>query len=166
MDATQQCLCPSMEDDYVEEACFYLAESKTLLSDIAEQFNLSLEQAELSIKSYKEKIESGEKNYDEQTKDFWAKNYKESSGDEKVTLVDEKGRYYHGWKSEIGKMSTEELVNLLVINKRYSDSHPLSEFSKTQAVTGYVPLIPLRNIRRTISIIDEALQKREKSEAT
>ena len=74
------------------------------------------------------------------------------------------GRYYHGWKSEIKKMSTEKLVNLLVVNKQYSDRHPLSEFSKTQPAIGYDPLIPLRNIRRTVLIIDETLQKRESEE--
>ncbi|MDG6923279.1 MAG: hypothetical protein JRN67_08320, partial [Nitrososphaerota archaeon] len=59
----------------------------------------------------------------------------------------------------------EQLVTLLVVNKQYADRHPLSEFSKTQAVVGYDPLIPLRNIRRSISIIDATLQKRESEEA-
>ena len=61
-------------------------------------------------------------------------------------------------------MSTEQLVDLLVVNKQYSDRHPLSEFSKTQPAVGYDPLIPLRNIRRAVSIIDETLQKRESEE--
>ena len=152
-----------MEDDYVEEACFYLSELKLSSNDISKHFEMTPDQVDAAIADYKSKIDSGKMRYDVETRDFWAKNLKEGSGDEKITLVDEKGRYYHGWKSELEKMTTEQLVNLLVVNKQYSDSHPLSEFSKAQAVIGYDPLIPLRNIRRTVSMIDETLQKRESS---
>jgi hypothetical protein len=155
-----------MEDSYVEEACFYLSELKLSIAEIAKEFNMTPDQVELATRNYKEKIDSGRVSYEEETRDFWAKNVKESSGDEKITLVDEKGRYYHGWKSEIERMSTEQLVNLLVVNKQYSDRHPLSEFSKAQPVIGYDPLVPLRNIRRAISIIDETLQRRESTEVT
>ena len=154
----------SLEDDYVEEACFYLAELNVSRDDIGKQLNLSPDQISQAISSFRSKIDSGKASYDEEVKSFWAKSLRESSGDEKITLVDEKGRYYHGWKSEIEKMSTEQLVELLVINKQYSDKHPLSEFSKTQPVVGYDPLIPLRNIRQTVSFIDKVLQEREKTE--
>ncbi|MGH2638598.1 MAG: hypothetical protein ACRDF4_04870 [Rhabdochlamydiaceae bacterium] len=151
-------------DEYVEEACYYLSELKLGREEIGKEFNLTHEQVGNAISSYKAKIDSGLASYDEETKSFWAKNLRESSGDEKITLVDEKGRYYHGWKSEIEKMKTEELVELLIVNKQYSDRHPLSEFSKTQPVVGYDPIVPLRNIRRTVSIIDEILQKRSAEE--
>ena len=150
-----------MEDEYVEEACYYLAELKLSTEDIGKEFGMTSDQVEKAASNYKAKIDSGNVSYDEEAKAFWSKNLRESSGDEKITLVDEKGRYYHGWKSEIEKMSTEQLVDLLVVNKQYSDRHPLSEFSKSQPAIGYDPLIPLRNIRRAVSIIDETLQKRE-----
>jgi len=153
-----------MEEEYIEEACFYLLDLKISILDIGKEFNMTSDQVERAAESYKSKIDSRTVSYDEETKDFWAKSLKESSGDEKITLVDEKGRYYHGWKSEIEKMSTEQLVELLVVNKQYTDRHPLSEFSKTQPIVGYDPLIPLRNIRRTVAIIDETLQKRENEE--
>jgi hypothetical protein len=149
-----------VEDEYLDEACFYLADLKVKASDIAKEFNMTEAQVGVAVSNYQRKIDSGKTKYDEDLKDFWAKNLRESSGDEKITLVDEKGRYYHGWKSEIEMMSTEQLVELLVVNKQYSDKHPLSEFTKTQAVVGYDPLVPLRNIRRTVAIIDELLQKR------
>jgi hypothetical protein len=155
-----------LENEYIEEACFYLSELKLSLEEIGKEFNLTPDQVETAASNYKERIDSGLINYDEETRAFWSKSLRESSGDEKITLVDEKGRYYHGWKSEIEKMSTEQLVDLLVINKQYSDRHPLSEFSKTQPAVGYDPLIPLRNIRRSVSIIDETLQKRESEEET
>lgn len=153
-----------MDDDYVPEACFYLAELGLATEEIGKQLNLTSEQVVRSISSFKSKIDSGEVSYDKEVRIFWEKNLRENSGDEKITLVDDKGRYYHGWKSEIEKMSTEQLIELLVVNKRYSDRHPLSEFSKTQPVVGYDPLIPLRNIRQTVSMIDTMLQEREKAE--
>ncbi len=153
-----------MEEDYVEEACFYLTELKISAEEISKEFNLTTDQVQKAAANYKSKIDSGSFTYDEETKSFWAKNLRESSGDEKITLVDEKGRYYHGWKSEIEKMNTEQLVELLVVNKQYSDRHPLSEFSKTQPTIGYDPLIPLRNIRRTVAIIGEILEKRDSLE--
>ncbi len=153
-----------MEDEYVQEACFYLSELNILPEEIAREMKLTLEQVSNAIKGYRAKLDSGTVSYSDETKSFWAKNLRESSGDEKITLVDGMGRYYHGWKSEIEKMSTEQLVELLIVNKQYSDRHPLSEFSKTQPVVGYDPLIPLRNIRHTVSIIDEALQKRSVDE--
>ncbi|MHB8566088.1 MAG: hypothetical protein ACYC7D_10660 [Nitrososphaerales archaeon] len=149
-----------MSDEYVEEACFYLSELKLSFEEIAKQMNLTPEQAKVAVSQYKKRISKGSATFEEDSKQFWAKILKENSGDEKITLVDDKGRYYHGWKSEIEKLGTEELVELLVVNKSYSDKHPLSEFSKTQPVVGYDPLMPLRNIRRTVSMIDEILQKR------
>src|SRR5579872_4229049 len=103
-----------MEDEYLEEACFYLLDLKMSAADIGKEFNMTPDQVEKAVASYKAKIASGSVSYDEETKAFWAKSLKESTGDEKITLVDEKGRYYHGWKSDIEKMSTEQLVELIV----------------------------------------------------
>lgn len=150
-----------MVDDYVEEACFYLFESKHNKKEIAQAFNLTSAQVTNAVTSYKEKISDGKAKYEEDAKEFWAKNYKENSGDERITLVDEKGRYYHGWKSELEVLTSEKIVELLVINKQYSDKHPLSEFTKGHAVIGYDPLVPLRNIRRTVSLLEEILARKE-----
>jgi hypothetical protein len=150
-----------MEDDYVEEACFYLSELDKSTEEIGKEFNMTSGQVEAAIDNYRKKVESKQISYDNEARDFWATINQESSGDEKITLVDDKGRYYHGWKSEIEKLGTAELVELLVVSKKYSDRHPLSEFSKTQPVVGYDPIVPLRNIRRTVLLIDQILQKRE-----
>jgi hypothetical protein len=150
-----------MIDDYIEEACFYLSEEKIGKKEIAQAFSLTLAQVETAILSYKTKIEEGKAKYEDDAKKFWTKNYRENSGDERVTLVDDKGRYYHGWKSELESLSSEKIVELLVINKQYSDKHPLSEFSKGEAVIGYDPIVPLRNIRRTVSLLEELLEKKE-----
>jgi hypothetical protein len=150
-----------MEEDYVEEACYYLSKLDKSTEEIAKEFSMTTSQVAAAIQSYGKKIETKEVAYEEDTKDFWARINQESSGDEKITLVDDKGRYYHGWRSEIEKLGTAELVELLVVNKKYSDRHPLSEFSKTQPVVGYDPIVPLRNIRRTVLLIDQILQKRE-----
>lgn len=147
--------------EYVEEACFYLAENKVKTGEIAKAFNLTLPQVKKAIVSYRKKIDQKKATFEEDTKDFWAKNFKESSGDERVTMVDDKGRYYHGWKSELENLSSEKIVELLVINKQYSDKHPLSEFSKGQSVIGYDPIVPLRNIRHTVSILEDLLRKKE-----
>jgi len=149
-----------MIDEYVEEACFYLSEERIDKRDIARSFNLTIPEVDLAITSYKTRIEKGKAKFEEETKKFWAKNYKENSGDERVTLVDDKGRYYHGWKSELEKLSSEKIVELLVINKQYSDKHPLSEFSKGETIIGYDPLVPLRNIRRTVSLLEDLLQRK------
>jgi hypothetical protein len=150
-----------MEDDYVEEACYYLSKLYKSVDEIAKELSMTASQVEAAIEDYSKKIEAKVVDYDDETKDFWARINQESSGDEKITLVDDKGRYYHGWRSEIEKLGTAELVELLVVNKKYSDRHPLSEFSKTQPVVGYDPIVPLRNIRRAVLLIDQILQKRE-----
>ncbi len=93
--------------------------------------------------------------YDPEAKEFWNKLQKESGGDERITLVDEKGRYYHGWKSELEKMTTEQLVELLVVNKKYSDAHPLRIFENATGHQVQDPIVPLRNIRRAVSLIDQ-----------
>jgi len=149
------------ELEYVEEACFYLYELGRPTEEIASEFNLSQGEVELAIKNFEKKIDQKKVVYDPEAKEFWKKIRQESGGDERITLVDEKGRYYHGWRSELEKMPTEQLVELLVVNKKYSDAHPLSAFSKTQPAVGYDPIVPLRNIRRAVSMIDGILQKRE-----
>jgi hypothetical protein len=155
------CVRETMTEDYVEEACFYLAELKVEREKISRALNLTPDQVTKAIESYGERIKNGSVEYDDNAKEFWAKNYKESSGDERVTLVDDKGRYYHGWKSELEGLPSEKLVELLVVNKQYSDKHPLSEFSKGEAIIGYDPLVPLRNIRRTVSLLEQILVRKE-----
>jgi hypothetical protein len=150
-----------MAADYVEEACFYLSSLNVRRKEIASAFGLDENQVENAISSYKKKIDSGAANFDDDAKEFWARSYKEGSGDERITLVDEKGRYYHGWKSELETLSSEQIVELLVVNKQYSDKHPLSEFSKGDTIIGYDPLVPLRNIRRTVKFLEELLEKKE-----
>ncbi|MCL5068349.1 MAG: hypothetical protein M1368_08375, partial [Thaumarchaeota archaeon] len=135
-----------MEEEYVEEACFYLSELNVPKSEIEKALGIKREEVNEAIERYRKRISSGSAKYDDDAKDFWAKALRENSGDEKITLVDDKGRYYHGWRSEIEARPTQELVELLVVNKEYSDKHPLSEFSKTQPVVGYDPIVPLRNI--------------------
>ncbi|MDA4111205.1 MAG: hypothetical protein OK439_01600 [Thaumarchaeota archaeon] len=129
--------------------------------EVGKEFSLTSSQVKSAIDSYQKKIDTKQISYDVETKQFWAQINQESTGDEKITLVDDKGRYYHGWKTEIEKLDTAALVELLVINKKYSDRHPLSEFSKTQPVVGYDPIVPLRNIRKTVLLIDKILQSRE-----
>lgn len=150
-----------MSTEFVEEACFYLSESKVGTEEIARSFNITPSHVSRAIRSFKKKIDSGEAAFDQNAKEFWAKNYRESSGDERVTLVDDKGRYYHGWRTELAGLSSDRLAELLAINKLYSDKHPLSEFSKSEAVIGYDPIVPLRNIRRTVSVLEEVLQAKE-----
>jgi hypothetical protein len=152
------------EAEYVEEACFYLSELRKPIKEIASELNLTEAQVEYAIRGYRDKMEKGMLVYDPETKEFWGKLQKEGGGDERVTLVDDKGRYYHGWKSEMEKMTTEQLMELLITNKRYSDAHPLSEFSKTQPAVGYDPIVPLRNIRRAVSIIEELLLRRDRQD--
>jgi len=152
------------EREYLEEACFYLSELHESHEDIASGLKISESQVVEAIQDYRKKIEAGKLAYDENAKEFWGKLLRENGGDEKITLVDDKGRYYHGWKSQFEKMATEQLVELLIVNKRYSDAHPLSSFSKTQPTVGYDPIVPLRNIRRTVALLDEILQKRELKE--
>ena len=154
------------EAEYVEEACFYLSELRKPIKDIASELKLTEAQVGYAIRDYREKIDRGKLIYDPEAKEFWGKLQKEGGGDERITLVDDKGRYYHGWKSEIEKLTTEQLMELLFTNKRYSDAHPLSEFSKTQPAVGYDPIVPLRNIRRAVSIIDEILQRRDRQDLT
>ncbi len=150
-----------MNEEYVEEACYYLSTLNVGRKEIASSFGLDENQVENAIKSYKEKIDSGSATFEEDAKEFWARSYKESSGDERITLVDDKGRYYHGWKSELESLSSEQIVELLVVNKQYSDKHPLSEFSKGETIIGYDPLVPLRNIRRTVQFLEELLERKE-----
>lgn len=149
-----------MSDEYVEEACFYLKELEASPEEIGKQLNLTSSQVDEAVSRFKKRLKDNTAKYDEDAKQFWAQSLRESSGDEKITLVDDKGRFYHGWKSELMKLKTDELAELYFVNKEYSDKHPLSEFSKSQPIVGYDPLIPLRNIRKTISFLDEILQKR------
>jgi hypothetical protein len=149
--------------DYIEEACYYLSELNVRRKEIASSFDLDESQVENAIASYRAKITSGQAKVEEDAKEFWARSYKESSGDERITLVDDKGRYYHGWKSELEILDDEAIVKLLVVNKQYSDKHPLSEFSKGETIIGYDPLVPLRNIRRTVQLLEELLQKKDEA---
>jgi hypothetical protein len=154
---------PSSAEEYVEEACFYLSEQHIRPEEIAEHFSLDKDQVEQAIASFRKKLRKGLVKYDDNSKEFWSKNLTESKGDLKITLVDDKGRYYHGWKSELEKMDTDKLVQLLLVNKQYSDSHPLAEFTKGDTIIGYDPMVPLRNIRKTVSLIEGILEKKDDS---
>jgi hypothetical protein len=149
------------QSDYVEEACFYLVELEVPLEEIAKEFGMTADQVRNAARSYAGKISSHSVKYDEDAKDFWSRNFREGTGDVRVTLVDDRGSYYHGWRSELESMETDKLFAVLITNKKYADGHPLSEFSKGHPIIGYDPLIPLRRIRSSVEIIEQILEKRD-----
>jgi hypothetical protein len=145
----------------LEEACYFLKELGMTFGEIARKLEIDEGTARKNYESYSEKIPEIDATDFETSRKFWADLVNEEEGNVRVTLVDQLGRFYHGRKLDLQKMKTEELVQILFANKEYLEKNPMGIFLSAKVPPGYDPTSPLKEIKKSIGMIEDILLERE-----
>ena len=86
----------------------------------------------------------------------------EARGNEKITLVDSEGEFYHGRRVDLEKAEAKDLIALFDFGKEYLNNiHPMVLESLEKNKPGYNPLSPIKQLRDGLKIVEEILSNRD-----
>lgn len=145
----------------VEDGCYYLRELGMDVGKISRFFEISEDDVKKKCKTFAKKLKSGQIVQSEFDKKFWEDVMQEAKGNEKITLVDSKGEFYHGRRADLEKAETKDLMALFEYGKEYLNSVPpmvLESLDKNKP--GYNPLSPIKQLNDGLKIVEEILSKR------
>ncbi|HXW94748.1 MAG TPA: hypothetical protein VEJ19_03480 [Nitrososphaerales archaeon] len=152
-----------VDEDVLEEGCYYLSRLGLTAEQLASQFGLSPAKAEELAKAYETKIRSGKVRPGDFDKAFWEDVKKEAEGDVKLTFLSEKG-FHHAWKSELEKLDGPTLMSIYESSKDFLSADPNQKFLDFPPPKGYDPLAMDREISKAVGTIQELLEKKWASE--
>jgi hypothetical protein len=147
----------SVDAPILEDACYYLRKLGASLEEIATQFGLTPGQVGELADRWSGKLARGEVKEDPVDLDFWRNVHREASGDQKLTLVDRDGHFYHGWRSQLEHADTATLLMLYEACREFVARHPELNFP---APVGYDPLAPARQVKAVVPVLQALLERR------
>ncbi|MCS4537606.1 MAG: hypothetical protein HYY67_01935 [Thaumarchaeota archaeon] len=145
----------------VEDGCYYLRELGMNVGEISKLFEISEDDVRKKCKAFAKKLKSRQIIQSEFDKKFWEDVMQEARGNEKITLVDSKGEFYHGRRVDLEKAETKDLMALFDYGKEYLNNVPpmvLESLDKNKP--GYNPLSPIKQLKDGLKIVEEILSKR------
>lgn len=145
----------------IEDGCYYLRELGMEFSEIGKIFEISEEEAKKRYKAFAKKLKGKGVIASAYDKKFWEDVIQEARGNERVTLVDKKGTFYHGRRADLEKADTKDLMALFDSAKEYLNNIPpmvLESLEKNKP--GYNPLSPIKQLKDGLKVIEEILSKR------
>ncbi|HEY4674112.1 MAG TPA: hypothetical protein VIH03_08100 [Nitrososphaerales archaeon] len=145
----------------VEDGCYYLRELGMNVGEISKLFEISEDDVRKKCKAFAKKLKSKKIIQSEFDKKFWEDVMQEARGNEKITLVDSKGEFYHGRRVDLEKAETKDLMALFDYGKEYLNNVPpmvLESLDKNKP--GYNPLSPIKQLKDGLKIVEEILSKR------
>lgn len=145
----------------VEDGCYYLRELDMNVGEISKLFEISEDDVRKKCKAFAKKLKSRQIIQSEFDKKFWEDVMQEARGNEKITLVDSKGEFYHGRRVDLEKAETKDLMALFDYGKEYLNNVPpmvLENLDKNKP--GYNPLSPIKQLKDGLKIVEEILSKR------
>ena len=145
----------------VEDGCYYLRELGVDIVEISSLFEISENDVRKKCKAFAKKLKSKHIIASVFDKKFWGDVMQEARGNEKVTLVDSKGEFYHGRRVDLEKAETKDLMALFDYGKDYLNNIPpmvLESLDKNKP--GYNPLSPIKQLKDGLKIMENILSKR------
>jgi hypothetical protein len=145
----------------VEDGCYYLRELGMNVGEISRLFEIREDDVRKKCKAFAKKLKSRQIIQSEFDKKFWEDVMQEARGNEKITLVDSKGEFYHGRRVDLEKAETKDLMALFDYGKEYLNNVPpmvLESLDKNKP--GYNPLSPIKQLKDGLKIVEEILSKR------
>jgi len=152
-----------MDEEVLEEGCYYLSRLGLSAEQLATHFELSPERVKALAKSYEAKVKSGKVTPGDFDRVFWEDVKKEAEGDVKLTFLSEKG-FHHAWKSELLKLDGPALMSIYESSKDFLNADPNQRFLDFPPPKGYDPLAMDREVRKAVTVIGELLEEKWKSE--
>jgi hypothetical protein len=145
----------------LEDACYYLRKLGAPLDEIATQFGISPGTVAELADRWADKLARGQVKEDPVDLEFWRNVRREAGGDQKLTLVDRDGHFYHGWRSQLEQADTATLLMLYEACREFVARHPELNFP---APVGYDPLAPARQVKAVVPVLQTLLDRRTSPE--
>ncbi|MDV3292727.1 MAG: hypothetical protein LYZ70_00470 [Nitrososphaerales archaeon] len=150
-----------VDDEVLEEGCYYLSELGLTSGQIAGHFDVGEPEVRKLAASYASKLKSGRIVADPFDKTFWDDVRKEAEGDVKLTFVSAKG-FHHSWKSELGKLDGRALMSIYETSRDFLSADPNQKFLEYPPPNGYDPLALEREVRKAVEVVGSLLEDKWK----
>lgn len=152
---------PRSYGESIQDGCYYLHKNGLTYDELANIFGIERKEAKEFVKKFKERIDRGQIQETAFDMSFWEDVINESREGSRITLVSAKGHFYHGRRSDLERMKTADLLALFEINKEFLMMVPqVALDTLKQHKIGYDPLIPIKQIQESVTIIESILGKR------
>jgi len=152
-----------MDEEVLEEACYYLSRSGLSPGQLASYFGLPNSKVDALVKAYESKVRSGKVTPGDFDRVFWEDVKKDAEGDIKLTFLSEKG-FHHAWKSELRRLDGPALMSIYESSKDFLNADPNRKFLDFPPPKGYDPLAMEREIRKAVGVIEGILDEKWASE--
>jgi len=152
---------PRSDGESIQDGCYYLHKFGLGYDELASIFDIEEREAKEFVKTFKQRIDSGQIQETAFDMSFWEDVINESREGLRVTLVSAEGQFYHGRRSDLERMKTAELLALFDINKDFLMMVPqVALDTLKQHKIGYNPLLPIKQVQESVTIIESILGKR------
>ncbi len=153
---------PRSDGESIQDGCYYLHKFGLTYEELASIFTIEKSEAREFVLRFKEKIDKGEIQETAFDMSFWEDVLKETRDGLRITLVNGEGKFYHGRRSDLDGMKTDELLALFEINKEFLMMVPqVALDTLKQHKVGYNPLIPIKQVQESVTLIESLLGKRD-----
>jgi hypothetical protein len=152
-----------IDENVLEEGCYYLSKLDLGLDAIAERFEITQREAKLRMKRFQEKLKRGEAVENASDLSFWTSIKEEAEGNIKVTFVSDKG-FHHAWRSDLKKLDGPALLSIYEACKHFLDIDPNSRFLEYEAPKNYDPIAMSREVSKAVNVIGSLLEEKWKEE--
>ncbi len=152
-----------MDDDTLDEGCYYLSRLGLSARDIGRRFEISVGDALKRGKRYQTRLDRGETVEDPVSLDFWKSVREEAEGNVKVTFVSGKG-FHHAWRSDLKGFDGATLLAIYESCKDFLNMDPNARFLQYDAPKNYDPLAMQREISKAVVVVGNLLEEKWKEE--
>jgi len=153
----------AIDEDVLDEGCFYLTRQGMPVDDVAARFELTPRQVADRSARFERRLREGKASEEGASVEFWRSIREEAEGNVRVTFVSEKG-FHHSWRSDLRRLDGPTLLALYESCKRFLDMDPSSRFLEYETPKNYDPLAMQREISRAVSVLGALLDERWKEE--
>jgi hypothetical protein len=152
-----------VDDDTLDEACYYLSKLGLTPAEIAQRFEVPEEDVTQRTSRFASRLAKGEIVEDEASMVFWKSVREEAEGNVKVTFVSGKG-FHHAWRSDLRKMDGPTLLTIYDSCKDFLNLDPNARFLQYDAPKNYDPLAMQREIAKAVVVVGNLLEEKWKAE--
>jgi hypothetical protein len=147
-----------MDQDTLDEGCFYLWKLGLSSVQIGKRFELSSKDVLERRSRFISRLKTGDVVESETDKKFWSDVMREAEGNVKVTFVTDKG-FHHAWRSDLEKLDAQTLFSIFESCKHFLNLDPNARFLEYSPPKNYDPLAMQREIRKAVIVIGALLDE-------
>jgi hypothetical protein len=151
-----------IDEDVLDEGCYYLSKLGLGPKDIATRFELTKADVVKRSERFETRLKTGEV-VEDMGLDFWQSIREEAEGNVKVNFVSGKG-FHHAWRSDLAKFDGSTLLSIFESCKDFLNLDPNARFLQYDAPKNYDPLAMQREVSKAVVVIGALLEEKWKKE--